>query len=125
VDGTMAHIYNTNGAGWSTWSLIGPSDWKFAGTPAVLYNPITNALELFATGTDRSLYRTTWTRTKGWEAWTMTGGWKFSGSPTTVYNPDTKTAEVFARITGLMAHASNANGAGWSDWSIMVRRAPK
>ncbi|MFD7583149.1 trypsin-like serine protease [Kitasatospora sp. NPDC059817] len=125
VDGTMAHIYNTNGAGWSTWSLIGPSDWKFAGTPAVVYNPVSNALELFATGTDRSLYRTTWTRTTGWGSWTMTGDWKFTESPTTAYNPDTKTAEVFARITGLMAHASNANGAGWSDWSIMVRRAPK
>ncbi|MFE6056293.1 trypsin-like serine protease, partial [Kitasatospora sp. NPDC056446] len=117
ADGAMTHAYNTNGAGWSTWSTISPTGWGFADTPAVVYDPVTNALELFVMGTDRSLYRATWTRATGWASWTITGDWKFTGNPTTVYNPDTKTAEVFAlTVDGAMAHAYNTNGAGWSTW---------
>ncbi|MEU1422050.1 hypothetical protein [Kitasatospora sp. NPDC005751] len=52
----------------------------------------------------------------------MTGDWKYGGSPTTVYNPDTRTAEVFAlRTDGVMAHAADPAGGGWTGWSVVGR----
>ncbi|MFJ6380818.1 hypothetical protein ACIQI7_12590, partial [Kitasatospora sp. NPDC092039] len=119
TDGTMAHLYNTDGAGWHGWFTLNPSG-QFTGVPAVLHNPVTNTLDVFATGTDASMYRATWSHTTGWSPWTMTGNWKFSGSPAVVYNPDTRTAEVFGQGTdGVMAHATKAADGAWSGWSVV------
>ncbi|MFF2953371.1 trypsin-like serine protease [Kitasatospora sp. NPDC057965] len=117
--GMMGHQYNTDGAGWSGWSVIGPVR-QFTGVPAVLHNPVTHTLDVFATGTNATVYRATWSSTTGWGPWTATGARTFGGSPSVVYNPVTRTAEVFGLGTDdVMAHTYNTNGGGWSDWSTV------
>ncbi|MFE6052471.1 trypsin-like serine protease [Kitasatospora sp. NPDC056446] len=121
--GRVVGAYNINGQGWSSWSSISdrPAGVKpFVGSPTALYNPATNAIELFATDTDGLMWHTYYMAdAQGWRPWAGTGATSFTGSATAVYNPSTKTAEVFATTAdGPVAHMYYTPGmTDWSTWS--------
>ncbi|MBD0695130.1 trypsin-like serine protease [Streptomyces sp. CBMA123] len=126
--GRVVGSYNINGQGWSSWMPISerPAGTKpFAGSPTALYNPATNAIELYARDSDGLMWRTYYTAdAQGWRPWAGTGATKFTGSATAVYNPETKTAEVFATtVDGPVAHTYYSPGmTGWSDWTAIHDR---
>ncbi|MFD8081269.1 trypsin-like serine protease [Kitasatospora sp. NPDC059722] len=121
--GRVMGAYNINGQGWSSWTSISdrPAGVKpFVGSPTALYNPATNAIELFAMDTDGLIWQTYYMAdAQGWRPWAGTGSTSFTGSATAVYNPSTKTAEVFATTAdGPVAHMYYTPGmTGWSTWS--------
>ncbi|MFJ2582734.1 trypsin-like serine protease [Kitasatospora aureofaciens] len=123
--GRVMGAYNINGQGWSSWSPISerPAGTKpFVGSPTVLYNPATAAIELSAIDSDGLMWRTYYMAdAQGWRPWAGTGATRFAGGATAVYNPDTKTAEVFATTAdGPVAHAYyNTGMTGWSDWTTI------
>ncbi|MFD0398499.1 hypothetical protein ACFVHI_10520 [Kitasatospora sp. NPDC127121] len=67
--------------------------------PALLHNPVTNSLKVFAAGTDVSVLSGDLEPGHRLGAWTMTDGWAFRSSPYTVYNTATRTAEAFNQGT--------------------------
>ncbi|MGW7449573.1 trypsin-like serine protease [Kitasatospora sp. NPDC054795] len=110
---------SSDGTTWSGWTQIG-GNWAFASVPTALYNPATDAVELFAIDTDGVLKQTYWLPNgQGWSEWyAQDSNRRFTGSPTAVYNPATKTADVFATQTnGGVAHSYYTQGmAKWSGW---------
>ncbi|MFI5618829.1 NlpC/P60 family protein [Streptomyces sp. NPDC051567] len=115
-NGSMVHNSNTNGAGWSGWTTLGTSN-RFKGAPVAEFNPATNALELFALGTDNSVWHTYYQN--GWSTWSVMGtGHKFTSTPTAEFNPATNALELFALgADSSVWHAYYQNG--WSGWSVM------
>ncbi|WP_406290434.1 endonuclease/exonuclease/phosphatase family protein [Embleya sp. NBC_00896] len=118
ADGSMVHDSNTDGAGWSGWTVLGAGA-KFKGAPVAEFNPSTNALELFALGTDDRVWHAYYQ--DGWSTWTvMNATTKFKTTPTAVFNPTTNAFEIFALGTdNSVWHNYNENGTGWSGWSVM------
>jgi len=88
--GDLAHVWDTGGAGWSTWaSLDGPPNVALVRAPVVAANA-DGRLEAFARGSDGALWHVWQTSPgDGWDGWSSLGG----------------------QIRDLIVVAANANGA--------------
>jgi Stage II sporulation protein len=83
---------------------------------AVVYNPASGNLEVYATGTDASLEERYWNSAHGWSGWQHLGG-AITGSPSAVYNTASGNLEVYATATnGSLQEIYWNRSTGWSRW---------
>jgi hypothetical protein len=100
----------------SGWTNLLNRGGSITGTPAVINDPLSGNLEVYATGTGGTLEEDAWNADKGWSGWSSLGG-SITGSPSVVYNPGSKHLEVYARGAGgpLFQKYWSVSG-GWSGW---------
>jgi hypothetical protein len=100
----------------SGWTSLLNRGGSITGTPAVINDPLSGNLEVYATGADGTLEEDSWNASNGWSGWSSLGG-DIAGSPSVVYDPATKHLEVYARgANGPLFQKYWSPSSGWSGW---------
>jgi len=95
--------------GWSHQSLGG----SITGSPSAVYNPVSENLEVYATGTGKNLQKTTGTPDRAGRAGRAWAA-DITGSPSAVYDPLNTDLEVYAHsAAGTLWEAWWGTGSGW------------